>query len=211
MSGLQTLNTLSQFLKRRIIYRLLIIRQLKYVTQQYNILSRDGETEIPVTIISPIRNPQNKIVLAVYGSYGIKFNYNYSPLIQSLIDNGIYFAYAHVRGGGEKGEKWHQAGMGINKINSIHDYLDVANGINRLVHRTKCKVIGMRASAGGFVVDSALNENPLSFAGIYISAPFISPLTAIKDVKTPVGEWICCNLGIRITNVMCRFYDIYLP
>ncbi|KAB1942870.1 prolyl oligopeptidase family serine peptidase [Bifidobacterium longum subsp. infantis] len=158
---------------------------LNHVTQQYNILSRDGETEIPVTIISPIRNPQNKIVLAVYGSYGIKFNYNYSPLIQSLIDNGIYFAYAHVRGGGEKGEKWHQAGMGINTINSIHDYLDVANGINRLVHRTKCKVIGMGASAGGFVVASALNENPLSFAGIYISAPFISPLTAIKDVKNP--------------------------
>lgn len=159
--------------------------RLNHVTQRYNILSRDGRTEIPVTIISPIRNPQNKIVLAVYGSYGIKFNYAYSPLIQSLIDNGIYFAYAHVRGGGEKGEQWHQAGTGRNKINSIHDYLDVANGIERLVHRTKCKVIGMGASAGGFVVASALNEEPMSFDGIYISAPFISPLTTIKDVNNP--------------------------
>lgn len=151
----------------------------------YTVQGDNPSAAIPVTIVAPLNQQsskqQAKVVLFVYGSYGMPLSLNYDAMTSLLIKHGIYAAFAHVRGGGENGHLWHSAGQGSRKLNSVRDYLTVAERIGSLIHKDNPHIIGIGASAGGSVVAAALNLQPSLFTGALLAAPFVSPLRAVLD------------------------------
>lgn len=146
------------------------------------------DMRIPVTLVCPENNMLNRhgnnvAMILVYGSYGENLEPTYDSSIQYLISNGVYVAYAHVRGGGELGAGWHRAGQRENKQNTINDYIAVSTAVKQEIGGDDACVIAAGASAGGAIAAAALNQRPDLYDGGFLVAPFISPMRAILDVN----------------------------
>lgn len=109
----------------------------------------------------------------------------------SLLDRGMVFAVAHVRGGGELGRLWYEHGKLLEKKNSFTDFVAVAR---HLVESGVCeprRLVAMGGSAGGLLMGAVTNLAPEMFAGVVAQVPFVDPLTTILDPSLPltVTEW----------------------
>lgn len=166
----------------------------QYATLRLSVPSRDGK-EIPVSLVykkgaySP--NGKKPLILTVYGAYGINYETDFSPEIISLLDRGVAYAIAHVRGGQELGRKWYEDGRALKKKNTFNDYLDCAQYLikNNYVAPNKLCADGM--SAGGLVVCVAANERPDLFRVMTPELPWTDAITDALDIDLPLTtqEW----------------------
>ena len=110
----------------------------------------------------------------------------------SLLDRGMVFVLAHIRGGGEMGRPWYEHGKLLHKKNTFTDYVDVrpAPGRHRLDHDA-ASLVGLGGSAGGLLMGAVANLAPELFGGIVAQVPFVDALTTILDPSLPltVIEW----------------------
>lgn len=154
--------------------------------------SADG-TRVPMTVVR--RRDRvgraDPVVLYGYGSYERTADVGFSAHRLSLLDRGVSYAVAHVRGGGELGKHWHAGGRGLAKPNAIADYLACARQLVADGTTTRGAVVARSSSAGGIVVGAALNQDPALFAGAVLTAPFVDPLTDLLDPEREltVPEW----------------------
>ncbi len=165
-----------------------------YATKRILVPSRDGE-RIPVSLVykkgaySP--NGKKPLILTVYGAYGVNYEADFSPEIISLLNRGVAFAIAHVRGGQELGRKWYEDGRALKKKNTFNDYIDCAEYLikNQYVAPDKLCADGM--SAGGLVVCVAANERPDLFRVMTPELPWTDAITDAYDVNLPLTsqEW----------------------
>ena len=164
-----------------------------YIVERIEFKSHDGRL-VPLTIT---RHKKTKIdgsanlLLYGYESYGCSMNPGFSSTRLSLIDRGIIWATAHIRGGMEKGMKWWKEGKLMSKKNTFEDYIHAAKYLIYKNYSSKGKIIGMGGSAGGLLMGAVVNQTPELFLGIIMAVPFVDSLTTNLDHSLPltVGEF----------------------
>lgn len=152
----------------------------------------DG-TRIPVSIVrraglEPVGLAPG--LLVGYGAYEISSDPYFSVARLSLLDRGVVYAVAHVRGGGELGRGWYEDGKLAAKTNTFTDFVAVADDLRgRWVHIDRLACEG--GSAGGLLIGAALNLSPQSFRAAHAAVPFVDALTSMLDPDLPLtaGEW----------------------
>ena len=109
----------------------------------------------------------------------------------SLLDRGIGFAIAHVRGGGEMGRHWYDQGKMLHKANTFTDFVACARHLADTGWTAADRIVAEGGSAGGLLVGAVANLAPEAFRGVLADVPFVDPLTTILDPSLPltVIEW----------------------
>ena len=134
----------------------------EYIIEREYIKARDGE-EVPVTIIrhkSVKPNGKAPLHMYGYGSYGATSPSGFSKNAISLVDRGIVYAVAHIRGSGDKGEAWHKDGKKLNKKNTFFDFIDATEAMIEKGYGQKGKVTMEGRSAGGMLMGAVMNMRP---------------------------------------------------
>ncbi|MFC3993614.1 S9 family peptidase [Actinoplanes siamensis] len=153
----------------------------------------DG-TRVPLSIVARrgvVRDGSAPAVLYGYGSYEHSIDPYFSIARLSLLDRGVVFAIAHVRGGGEMGRRWYEDGKLLAKKNTFTDFVAAAEALVRKRWTSADRLVARGGSAGGLLMGAVANLAPESFAGIVAEVPFVDPLTSILDPSLPltVTEW----------------------
>ncbi|MBO4270510.1 S9 family peptidase [Microbispora triticiradicis] len=150
----------------------------------------DDGTRIPISIM--VRKGADRpapTLLYGYGSYESSIDPYFSVARLSLLDRGLAFAIAHVRGGGEMGRRWYEDGKLTRKKNSFTDFVACARHLK--ASGWSSRVVARGGSAGGLLVGAVANLAPEEFAGIVAEVPFVDALNTILDPSLPltVIEW----------------------
>ncbi|HYO32319.1 MAG TPA: S9 family peptidase [Nocardioidaceae bacterium] len=164
-----------------------------YVQSREWVTGRDG-TRIPVSIVRSAGVEDRSsapLLLYGYGSYELSMDPYLSISRVSLLDRGMVFAVAHVRGGGEMGREWYEQGKLLQKKNTFTDYVDCAHHLVDTGWTTREQLVGLGGSAGGLLMGAVANMEPDLFAAIVAQVPFVDALTTILDPSLPltVAEW----------------------
>ncbi|MFD1370894.1 S9 family peptidase [Actinoplanes sichuanensis] len=153
----------------------------------------DG-TRVPISIVTRKGVPRDGSAPALlygYGSYEHSIDPYFSIARLSLLDRGVVFAIAHVRGGGEMGRQWYEQGKMLAKRNTFTDFVAAAEALVRSRWTSADRLVARGGSAGGLLMGAIANIAPEAFAGILAEVPFVDPLTSILDPSLPltVTEW----------------------
>ena len=168
-----------------------------YVEHRLWITSRDGE-QIPVSLVwkPSVCHPQFEGVpaptfLTGYGAYEISSDPGFAVSRLSLLDRGVLYAVAHIRGGGEMGRGWYEQGRRLKKKHSFEDFIDVTRALQSLGWSDPKRVVANGGSAGGLLMGAVANMAPNLYAGIEADVPFVDALTSIlkPDLPLTVTEW----------------------
>jgi oligopeptidase B len=153
----------------------------------------DG-TEVPISLVCPKDAPRDgsmPVLLYGYGSYEHSTDPYFTISRLSLLDRGIGFAIAHVRGGGEMGRRWYDEGKLLHKRNTFTDFVACAEHLVADGWTSADRLVAEGGSAGGLLVGAAVNLAPEAFAGVVANVAFVDALTTILDPSLPltVVEW----------------------
>ncbi len=164
-----------------------------YVQTREWVTARDG-ARVPISIVHHAQvAPRSNSPLLVYGygSYETSIDPYLSIARLSLLDRGIVFVLAHVRGGGEMGRRWYEEGKLLQKKNTFTDFIDTAEHLLRTGWTSPDRMVALGGSAGGLLMGAVANAAPDLFAGIVAQVPFVDALTSILDPSLPltVIEW----------------------
>jgi oligopeptidase B len=155
-------------------------------------VAMDG-TRVPISIVQRKGLPSGPKPLQLYGygSYEASIDPGFSVARLSLLDRGMVFAVAHVRGGGEMGRLWYEHGKTLTKKNTFTDFVACARHLIDTDVTSPDRMVADGGSAGGLLVGAVTNLAPELFAGVIANVPFVDPLTSILDPSLPltVIEW----------------------
>ncbi|NJS14871.1 MAG: extracellular solute-binding protein [Sphingopyxis sp.] len=188
----------------------------KYETELVNIKARDG-TMVPVSLMYKKglkRDGLAPMHLYVYGSYGYRVPPGFSTTRLSLVDRGMVYAIAHVRGGDDLGRNWYLQGKLFERKNSFNDFIDIARGLIANGYTSAGKISIEGRSAGGQVMGVVYNEAPELWGAVLAGVPFVDVINTMTDESLPLtpGEWP--EWGNPITDKAAfdymRSYDPYL-
>lgn len=162
-------------------------------TEQIWITARDG-TQVPVTLLYAAGvkpDGTHPLFLHGYGAYGSVFNPEFSADVLPLIDRGFVYAIAHIRGGGDLGRAWYDAGRVLNKKNTFTDFIDAGNALVELGWAARGRLVGYGRSAGGLLIGAVANTRPSPFTVLVTEVPFVDVLTTMADETIPLTsyEW----------------------
>jgi len=165
----------------------------QYTSERIHATAPDG-TSIPISIVyrrGTLRDATAPLLLYSYGSYGISVPVAFSSNRLSLLDRGITYAIAHVRGGGELGKPWHDAGRMRNKRNTFTDFLAAAEHLISHRYTSPRHLIIEGGSAGGLLLGAVANMRPDLFRIVISHVPFVDVLNTMLDPSLPltVGEY----------------------
>jgi oligopeptidase B len=161
-----------------------------YVQTREWVEAADG-SQIPISIVhhrSVAPRSNSPALLYGYGAYEISYDPYVSIARLSLLDRGMVYVHAHIRGGGEMGRRWYEEGKLLRKKNTFSDYIDVARHIVATGWTSPSRLVGLGGSAGGLLMGAVANEAPELFAGIVAQVPFVDALTTILDPSLPLTE-----------------------
>lgn len=159
-------------------------------------VASDG-TRVPVSLVwkrsfgEPGAGGARAVHLYGYGSYEHSIEPGFSVARLSMLDRGVVFAIAHVRGGGELGRQWYEDGKMQHKRNTFTDFVAVAQHLVSTGVTSPAQLVAEGGSAGGLLMGAVANLAPELFAGILADVPFVDALTTILDPSLPltVIEW----------------------
>ncbi|NOI71139.1 prolyl oligopeptidase family serine peptidase [Vibrio owensii] len=164
-----------------------------YVSQR--IMVKNHGVEVPVSLAyrKDKLSDNAPVVLYGYGAYGFTMKPYFMPQTVSLLDQGVIYAIAHVRGGGYFGADWHEQGRGVLKANSISDFTAAAQALKHFDSGER-DVYAIGSSAGGTLVAGSINQAPGLFAGAVMKVPFVDVVASMSDTTLPLtaqqyGEW----------------------
>ena len=168
----------------------------KYATERLWVPARDG-TRIPVSIVHRKdfrRDGTGAMLQYGYGSYGASMDPGFSSPVVSLLDRGMLYAIAHIRGGQEMGRAWYEGGKMFNKKNSFTDFIDVTRWLVANRYAAKDRVAAMGGSAGGLLMGAISNMAPQDYRVILSQVPFVDVVTTMLDASIPLttneyDEW----------------------
>ena len=165
-----------------------------YVVERLFVTAEDG-AEIPVTVLrlkTTEVDGNAPLLLYGYGSYGSTIGAWFSTSILSLVDRGVVYAVAHVRGGAAKGRQWYLDGKLDKKVNSFKDFARSAEELQKRGYGREGETVIYGGSAGGLLVGATVNLRPDLFAGVIAAVPFVDTLNTISDASLPLTppEWV---------------------
>jgi oligopeptidase B len=164
-----------------------------YATRRLWAVADDG-TRVPISLVYR-RDAQTSeprpMVLYGYGSYEISIDPTFSSIRVSLLDRGVMFAIAHIRGGGELGRPWYEQGKLLSKRNTFTDFVACAEYLVREGYTAPDRLVARGGSAGGLLMGAVANLRPDLFRAIVAEVPFVDCLTTMLDDTLPltVTEW----------------------
>jgi oligopeptidase B len=167
-----------------------------YATERVWATARDG-TKIPVSLVYRKgfkRDGTAAMLQYGYGSYGLSTDPTWTPTVPSLLDRGMVYAIAHVRGGQEMGRAWYDQGHLLNKKNSFTDFIDVTRDLVAKGYAAKDRVAAQGGSAGGLLMGAIANMAPQDYRVIISQVPFVDVVTTMLDASIPLttneyDEW----------------------
>ncbi len=167
-----------------------------YVTERLWATARDG-TRIPVSVLYRDgfeRDGTAALLQYGYGSYGFSNDPRFSSNVLSLVDRGMVYALAHIRGGQEMGRSWYEDGKLLNKVNTFSDFIDVTDFLVEQGYAAPDRVAAMGGSAGGLLVGAVTNMAPEKYRVIVSLVPFVDVVTTMLDASIPLttneyDEW----------------------
>src|SRR6266571_4258476 len=164
-----------------------------YVTERRTAGAPDG-TEEPVSLVyrqGSRLDGSAPLWLEGYGSYGYPNDVYFSSNRLSLLDRGVIYAVAHIRGGGDLGKAWHDAGRMRNKTNSFTDFIAVAETLIRERYTSSDRLAISGGSAGGLLLGAVTNMRPDLCKVVLTQVPFVDVLSTMLDASLPltVGEY----------------------
>ncbi len=165
----------------------------QYVSERLHATASDG-TRVPLSIVYRRDTPRDgsaPLLLYGYGSYGMSVPVNFSSNRLSLLDRGVIYAVAHIRGGGELGKPWHDAGRMKQKRNTFTDFIAAAEHLIAQRYTTSQKLVIEGGSAGGLLMGAAANMRPDLFRIVISHVPFVDVLNTMLDPSLPltIGEY----------------------
>ena len=158
-------------------------------TEQRTWASAPDGTRVPVSVVARAGTPRDGTApgeLYAYGSYEHSIDPSFSASRVSLLDRGVVFAVAHVRGGGEMGRRWYDDGKQAAKATTFTDLVAAAEHLGSDGWVDPARLVLSGRSAGGLAVGAALNLAPGLFAGVVAGVPFVDPLTTMLDESLPL-------------------------
>jgi oligopeptidase B len=164
-----------------------------YVVRRVMAPGHDG-VEIPVTILHHRDTPIDgsaPLVLYGYGSYGITISANFRVTPLSLVDRGMIYATAHIRGGMARGYQWYLDGKLEQKMNTFRDFVSAGEFLAAEGYTSRGNLVAYGGSAGGLLVGAAINMAPDLFGGAIGAVPFVDVINTMSDTELPLTppEW----------------------
>jgi oligopeptidase B len=166
----------------------------EYTSEALSAVARDG-TRVPISLVykTALRaKGAQPLLLYGYGSYGFPMDPWFSTSRLSLLDRGMIFAIAHVRGGGDRGRVWYEAGKLLRKKNTFTDFIACAESLVRRRYTSPGQLVIQGGSAGGLLMGAVTNMRPDLFKAVVAQVPFVDVLTTMLDPSLPltVGEYL---------------------
>ncbi len=167
-----------------------------YVTERLWAPARDG-TKIPVSLVYRKgfeKNGTAAMLQYAYGSYGLSMDPGFSVTTVSLLERGMVYALAHIRGGQEMGRNWYEDGKLLKKVNTFTDFIDVTGYLVEQGYAAKDRVAAHGGSAGGLLMGAVANMAPDTYRVILSQVPFVDVVTTMLDPTIPLttneyDEW----------------------
>ena len=166
-----------------------------YVSQRLWATAADG-TQVPISLVQrrDTVGQATPLYLYGYGAYGESLDPWFSHARLSLLERGVAFAIAHVRGGGELGEAWYRAGKQEHKANTFNDFIACAEHLIAQGMTTSAQLVISGGSAGGLLIGAVLNQRPELFRAAIAEVPFVDVLNTMLDPDLPLtvteyDEW----------------------
>jgi oligopeptidase B len=170
----------------------------KYAVERVFAVAKDG-VKIPISLVylkSVKRDGTAPLYLYAYGSYGIPQDVSFGSNRFSLIDRGVVFAIAHIRGGGDLGKPWHDDGKMMKKMNTFTDFIAAAEYLTSpnaqgAQYADRRKIVIEGGSAGGLLMGAVTNLRPDLFKAVISKVPFVDVINTMLDESLPltVGEF----------------------
>ncbi len=160
----------------------------RYVTERVFATAKDG-TQIPLSIVrrkDVAKDGNAPLHLYAYGSYGISMPTTFSPARLTLLDRGMIFVIAHIRGGGELGKAWHEAGRLGNKMNTFTDFIAATETLIAQGYTKAGSLTIEGGSAGGLLMGTVLNLRPDLFKAAIVAVPFVDVINTMNDPSLPL-------------------------
>ncbi len=166
----------------------------RYTTERLWATARDG-VKVPLSVVyrkGLKRDGQAPLFLYAYGSYGYGSAPTFSSSRLSLLDRGMIYVIAHIRGGNELGEGWHDDGMLMKKMNTFTDFIDSAEFLVNERWTSSDRLVIEGGSAGGLLMGAVTNLRPDLFKAVHSAVPFVDVMNTMLDASLPltVGEYL---------------------
>jgi oligopeptidase B len=158
-----------------------------YASERVWVTASDG-TRVPTSIVYRRdmfhRDGTNPLYIYGYGSYGYPLPVGFSPSRLSLLDRGVVMVYAHIRGGGELGDAWHDGGKMQLKRNTFTDFIAVTERLVAQKYGSRVAIEG--GSAGGLLMGAVTNMRPDLFCVVLSHVPFVDIMNTMLDASLPL-------------------------
>src|SRR5215204_3817104 len=151
------------------------------------------------------------LLLYGYGSYGVSIPPGFSSTRLSLLDRGVIFVIGHIRGGGELGEEWRQAGRMMNKMNTFTDFIACAETLIKNKYTSKDRLVIQGGSAGGLLVGAVSNMRPDLFKAVVSQVPFVDVLNTMLDASLPLTTSEYIEWGNPNEKAAFEYMKTYSP
>jgi oligopeptidase B len=166
----------------------------KYETARVWATARDG-VKVPVLLLMKKGTKLDgsaPMLLYAYGSYGISMTPSFSSSRYSLVDRGMIYAIALIRGGGEMGENWRLAGRMFTKMNTFNDFVDSSKWLIENKYTSPDRLVIQGGSAGGLLMGAVVNQAPQLYKASIAQVPFVDVMNTMIDETLPLTteEWI---------------------
>jgi len=159
-----------------------------YKSERVFATASDG-TKIPMSVVykrDVKLDGTAPMLLYAYGSYGIPISPSFSASRLALLDRGVIFVIAHIRGGGELGEPWRDAGRMMQKMNTFTDFIACADHLVKQKYTSSDRLVIQGGSAGGLLMGAVTNMRPDLFKAVVAQVPFVDVLNTMLDASLPL-------------------------
>jgi oligopeptidase B len=160
-----------------------------YASERVWVTAEDG-VRLPVSVVyrrdSFKKDGTNPLYVYGYGSYGYALPVGFGATRLSLLDRGVVIAYAHIRGGGEMGDAWHDAGKMMVKRNTFTDFIAATEHLVASGYGAKDRVAIEGGSAGGLLMGAVVNLRPDLFHVVLSHVPFVDVMNTMLDASLPL-------------------------
>jgi oligopeptidase B len=160
----------------------------RYASERVWVEAADG-VKVPASVVYRLDSFQrggNPLYVYGYGSYGYPLPIGFSASRLSLLDRGVVIAYAHIRGGGEMGDSWHDAGKMMVKRNTFSDFIAVTEQLVAKGFGAADRVAIEGGSAGGLLMGAVVNQRPELFRAVLSHVPFVDVMNTMLDASLPL-------------------------
>ncbi len=159
-----------------------------YKSERVFATASDG-TKIPMSVVykrGVTLDGSAPMLLYAYGSYGIPISPTFSAGRLALLDRGVIYVIAHIRGGGELGEPWRDAGRMMQKMNTFTDFIACAEHMVKNKYTSSDRLVIQGGSAGGLLMGAVTNMRPDLFKAVVAQVPFVDVLNTMLDASLPL-------------------------